>query len=77
MIGTASNLFTEESMDDVNMNLISRWQRVSKQAQYFWKKFHLDYINTLNQRYKLQKVQNNLKVDDIVTVKDDNLPPHK
>jgi len=42
-------------------------------VQEFWKKWVRDYLNTLQHRPKWCKPQDNLKVGDIVLLKDENL----
>ncbi|GFX99452.1 uncharacterized protein TNCV_1080961 [Trichonephila clavipes] len=41
----------------------------------FWKRWHLEYLNQLQQRTKWNIPRRNLKVNDMVLVKEDNLPP--
>ncbi|GFX76579.1 integrase catalytic domain-containing protein [Trichonephila clavipes] len=41
----------------------------------FWRRWHLEYLNQLQQRTKWNKPRRNLKVNDMVLVKEDNLPP--
>lgn len=65
----------EESLIDVNINRLSRWQYIQRLVQQFWSKWSQEYLTQLQKRPKwLQKIEN-LKADDMVIIKDDNLPP--
>lgn len=48
---------------------------LDKVQQEFWSSFRRDYLSTLQSRYKWKTKEQNLKVDDIVLIKEDNLPP--
>ncbi|XP_075151664.1 uncharacterized protein LOC142225706 [Haematobia irritans] len=60
-----------------NLSLISRWQRLKALQIQFAKRWKTEYIYDLQRRYKWKSVQQNLKVNDFVVVKEDNLPPHE
>lgn len=55
--------------------LLHRWQLVQKMFQDFWKRWHSEYLNTLQQRSKWTKTTTNLKPDQLVLIKHDSLPP--
>ena len=67
----------EPSLEAVPSNRLTHWQRISKMYQGFWKRFHLEYLNTLQQRTKWKQPQDNLKINDIVLVIEDNTQPNK
>ncbi|XP_075158042.1 uncharacterized protein LOC142231312 [Haematobia irritans] len=58
-----------------NMSLLNRWQRLKTIQNHFAKRWKNEYITELQRRYKWKTEQNNLKENDFVIVKDDNLPP--
>ncbi|XP_059224813.1 uncharacterized protein LOC131997647 [Stomoxys calcitrans] len=58
-----------------NMSLISRWQRLKVLQLHFAKRWKNEYISELQRRYKWKTLQKDLKEDDLVVIKDDNLPP--
>ncbi|XP_075223877.1 uncharacterized protein LOC142325730 [Lycorma delicatula] len=60
---------------DLTVNRLNRWQRVQQMTQQIWQKWSADYLNSLQQCHKWATEQSNLKVSDIVVVKEDNLPP--
>ena len=51
-----------------------RWRRVQHLADVFWNRWKKEYLLTLQQRQKWTKPCRNLKVGDVVLVKNDNLP---
>lgn len=44
-------------------------------TQHFWKKWQTEYLSRLQQRSKWRKGNDNVKVGDVVLVKDENFPP--
>jgi len=52
-----------------------RWTLLTKIHQDIWKAWHNEYLHTLQQRYKWQKGQDTLKVDQLVLIKEDCTPP--
>lgn len=54
---------------------LTRWQRVQQMSQYFWKRWTSDYLNQLQMRTKWTKINDAPKINDLVLIKDENLPP--
>lgn len=59
------------------MSLTNRWQRVQQIQLSFWKRWSSEYISTLQSRKKWAQKTANIQVNDIVLIKEDNLPPCK
>ncbi|XP_024872267.1 uncharacterized protein LOC112454872 [Temnothorax curvispinosus] len=57
------------------MNRLSRWQLVQRIHQDFWKRWHQEYLHTLQQRPKWWTSVNPLGVGALVFLKDANMPP--
>ncbi|GFX39845.1 integrase catalytic domain-containing protein [Trichonephila clavipes] len=57
------------------ISLYDPWKLLQQMTQSFWKRRSLDYLTQLRQCRKWQKRQYNLKVNDLVLIKKDNLPP--
>ncbi|GFW62670.1 integrase catalytic domain-containing protein [Trichonephila clavipes] len=55
--------------------LKKRWNSIQHLGSQFWRRWHLEYLNQLQQRTKWNKPRRNLKVNDMVLVKENNLPP--
>lgn len=64
----------EPSLLDLRENTLSRWQLVQKMTQDFWKRWRVEYLNTLQSRSKWTKPSSNPKIGDLVLLKDQNLP---
>lgn len=76
---TGSNILSlpQPNPEERNLNLRKRWQLTEHMLQHFWKAWSNDYLNTLQTRSKWHKILDNLKINDIVLVKEENLPPGK
>ncbi|XP_075157883.1 uncharacterized protein LOC142231149 [Haematobia irritans] len=73
--GAALIAVPEEYSD--NLTLINRWKRLKTLQIQFAKRWKTEYICELQKRHKWKSTQQNLKVDDFVIVKEDNLPPNE
>ena len=62
----------EFSRDDLYS--VKRWRRVQVLCDLFWSRFRKEYIHLLQSRSKWNAKAPNLKVGDVVLVKDENLP---
>ena len=51
-----------------------RWRQVQYLADQFWKRWIRDYLPTLSRRQKWTVPRRNMKVNDLVLLKDENLP---
>ncbi|BES89890.1 Pao retrotransposon peptidase [Nesidiocoris tenuis] len=58
-----------------NLNITKRWKLVQKLLHSFWDRWRKDYLGGLQTRSKWTKEFNNLKVDDLVIMKEPNLSP--
>lgn len=59
------------------MNRLDRWQWVQKIAQDFWHRWSKEYLTSLQGKTKWRREKTNLKIDDIVLIQENNLPPLK
>ena len=51
-----------------------RWRRIQHLANEFWSRWRKEFLLTLQQRQKWNYPRRDLAIDDVVIVKDDNLP---
>lgn len=65
----------EPDMTDKKLNCLSRWQMLQKLQADFWKKWHLEYLHTLQQRHKWFDVNTNIKENTLVVIKNELKPP--
>ncbi|XP_060519976.1 uncharacterized protein LOC132698114 [Cylas formicarius] len=59
----------------VPMNRLDRWQLLTKMHQSFWKRWHMEYLHSLQQRAKWDKDTTLITPGTLVVLKEDNLPP--
>ncbi|CAG9134447.1 unnamed protein product [Plutella xylostella] len=71
------SLITRPQTDPEQMNLTTRWRLIQSMNKQFWKKWSSDYLQQLQIRTKWRTSTKNMAVDDVVLIKDDNLPPGK
>lgn len=77
LIGSSLTVTPEPSLLHINENRLSRWQRVRQLTERFWKIRQDDYVNTLQQRFKWQKIKSPVKVGQLVLLRNTLLPPCK
>ena len=68
---------TECNMVESNMPLRSRWKLLQTNVEQFWKKWSIEYLNELQQRYKWNKNNANIQIGQIVLIKNENLSSFK
>lgn len=56
-------------------NRLTWWQQRQKLHQKLWRQWQDDYLTTLQVRRKWYRIETNIKVNDMVIVREDNLPP--
>jgi transposase InsO family protein len=75
LIGDALTAIAQPNLTLIPTNRLSRWQHVQKIYQHFWARWSKEYLSSLQERSKWKRQQINLKIGDIVLIKEDNLPP--
>jgi len=58
-----------------SIDRLDRWQMIQRTVQLFWKRWAAEYVSNLQSRVKWKTLQKNLKINDLVLLQDDNLPP--
>lgn len=58
-----------------DLSLINRWEKTKAQFYLFSERWKHEYLVQLNQRYKWKTQRLNVKIDDLVIVKEDGFPP--
>ena len=77
LIAAPLNALPERDVSDVKVNRLNRWQHLQQLHQHFWKRWSSEYLSRLQQRPKWMKKRRNLQIDDLVILKEDNLPPSR
>jgi len=65
----------EPDVTILSFNRLDEWQRAAYLQQIFWSRWKEEYLTLLQQRSKWRIPKPGLFVDDLVLVKDENLPP--
>lgn len=77
LIGEPIISIPDNRYNQISTSQLSRWQLIQKQTQDFWRRWQVEYLNTLQQRHKWQDVVSSPCVGDLVIIKDEDLPPAK
>ncbi|XP_059223054.1 uncharacterized protein LOC131996886 [Stomoxys calcitrans] len=60
---------------DETFPIVDKWDKLKSIQHQFARRWKDEYIKELQSRYKWQRLQKNLSVDQFVLIKDDSLPP--
>ncbi|GFV94093.1 integrase catalytic domain-containing protein [Trichonephila clavipes] len=72
--GRSITSIVEPDLTNLNENRLDNWQKITKIIQLIWKRWSVDYLNSLQQRNKWHFEKKNAKIGDMVRIKEDNLP---
>ncbi|GFV52088.1 DUF5641 domain-containing protein [Trichonephila clavipes] len=72
--GRSITSIAEPDLTNLNENRLDNWQKITKIIQLIWKRWCVDYLNSLLQRNKWHFEEKNAKIGDMVIIKEDNLP---
>ncbi|XP_043604779.1 uncharacterized protein LOC122577510 [Bombus pyrosoma] len=75
LIGESLMSLRERDFRDTQSNRLSRWQHIQKIKQHFWKRWHQEYLNEMNNRSKWTKGGHHIQEGTIVLLREDNVPP--
>ncbi|CAB3238529.1 unnamed protein product [Arctia plantaginis] len=62
---------------ETERDLRTRWQLTQRIFSDIWKRWRSEYLTQLTTRSKWRKPRENIKLNDVVLLHDDNLPPGK
>jgi hypothetical protein len=74
---TGQPITTLPETTDYDLCLQERWRMAQKLQRDFWNRWYHEYLSMLQQRPKWQQIEVNVKIGDLVTIKDQKLPPGK
>lgn len=75
LIGRKLTSLPDPRLQGIPVNRLSRWQHLQMLLQHFWQRWSTEYLSELQTRSKWNEQTENLRVGQIVVVKDENLPP--
>lgn len=70
-------ILPQVSTVDTKINVLRRWQLIQKMHQDFWRKWHLEYMHTLQQRHKWSDAQPNIAIGTLVLIANEQCSPMK
>ncbi|XP_060665803.1 uncharacterized protein LOC132798101 [Drosophila nasuta] len=74
LFGGPPTVILEPDLSTLDYNRLDGWQRVTQLQQVFWNRWREMYLTLLQQRSKWRTPDRRLQVNDLVLVKDENLP---
>lgn len=75
--GSPLNSFPSEDHSLEPLNRLNRYKLLDAIVQHYWKRWHLEYLHTLQTRLKWNTNSNPVEVGTLVIVMQDNIPPLK
>ena len=75
IIGRPLTTLPSADLSDIPLNSVTKIQLVDKTLQMFWKRWSKEYLNRLQTRPKWKVPKVNLKINDLVVIKDENTSP--
>ncbi|XP_018402067.1 PREDICTED: uncharacterized protein LOC108779200 [Cyphomyrmex costatus] len=75
LIGGLLSSIPEVDFTDTQINRLSQWQHIQKIKRDFWNRWSKEYLNELTQRTKWRSSTNNVKIGDLVILREDKVPP--
>lgn len=77
LFGYETGALTEPCSADIPDRTTNRYQMIQKLHNSFWLKWSNEYLTRLQHRSKWTKNEENLRPNQVVLIKEDNIPPTK
>ena len=77
LIGRPMTTVADPDIRDVPENRLTHYQHIQRMLQHFWSRWSREYISELQHRTKWTSQHGSFRIDDLVLIKEDNLPPLK
>lgn len=77
LIGRPLTSLPTPDYHDHSTSSLSRFQRIEQLRQHFWNRWSKEYISELQLRTKWRTCKGSLKLNSLVLLKEDNMPPLK
>lgn len=75
LIGQPLTTLPDPSFSYRSASLLRRWHLCQHLVRHFWKRWSLEYLSTLQKKYKWQSPVRNLSVGDVVLLIEDEIIP--
>ncbi|XP_058817100.1 uncharacterized protein LOC131680402 [Topomyia yanbarensis] len=75
LVGAALKSVPDTDYESIPFNRLHQWQQTQKIFQDIWKRWHVEYLASLQPRTKWYKPPVNLQPDTLVIILDENLSP--
>ncbi|XP_037827391.1 uncharacterized protein LOC119615458, partial [Lucilia sericata] len=77
LIGRPLTSLPEPNLCTVNPSSLKSYKLIQWIQQHFWERWRKEYLNCLQQKLKWNTASPNIEINDLVLLKDDNIPPLK
>lgn len=77
LIGRPLTAPASDDLTTESSTRLQRYERIEQLRQQFWQRWSKEYISELQQRTKWKSSSEDIKLDSLVLMKDNNLPPLK
>lgn len=77
LVDSALNSVPEPSLEDIPEIRLSRWQLLRQLMESFWRRWSSEYLHQFQTLPKWYRKRRDFRVDDLVMLKDERLPPTK
>lgn len=77
LIGRSLVAVAEPPAPNFPANRLKYWQHLRQMHQSFWRQWHDEYLASLQRRTKWRQESDNLRLNDVVVIRHENLPPTK
>jgi len=75
LVGEPLTALPEAKLPTLEVSRLKRWQLVQHLTRTFWKRWHLEYLGSLQERKKWKKTGEPLSIGQLVLIAEDNAPP--
>lgn len=75
IVGRELTAIPEPSLENLKLSTLSKYQEMQKMRDAFWIRWSSDYLQELQRRPRHNRQHKELKIGDMVILREDNVPP--
>lgn len=75
LVGRSLTAIPKTDVSAVSPDRLNRYQHIQQMGQHFWACWYREYLSELQRRTKWRTDKSELKINSLVLLKQDNLPP--